>query len=191
VTRLPGSVSGPCFADPHSSWSHGPTASLHQLRRGLLRFVRQLRRLSLLETTSGSIDGAGHRGVAATPPRTAQLVDGMGRLCSATNEANRIVINHVGLEDAAEVMRMRVLAGHGQTPYGPRQAAYDLKELRGEHIVHRTGNTRRYEPLTTGLKAMTALLVLRNKTIKPLLAAARELRPTRPALLCLLKTANC
>jgi hypothetical protein len=27
---------------------------------------------------------------------------------------------------------------------------------------------------------MTALLVLRNKAIKPLLAAARELRPTRP-----------
>ena len=27
---------------------------------------------------------------------------------------------------------------------------------------------------------MTALLVLRNNAIKPLLAAARELRPTRP-----------
>src|ERR1700731_2562871 len=29
---------------------------------------------------------------------------------------------------------------------------------------------RRYEPLPTGLRAMTALLVLRNKAIKPLLS---------------------
>ena len=35
------------------------------------------------------------------------------------------------------------------------------------------------EPLPTGLRAMTALVVLRNKVIKPLLAAAQELRPTR------------
>ena len=31
----------------------------------------------------------------------------------------------------------------------------------------------------TGLRAMTALIVLRNKAIKPLLAAARPLRPAR------------
>jgi hypothetical protein len=77
--------------------------------------------------------------------------------------------------------RVAALGGHSQSPYGPRQAAYDLKKLRAKQIVHRIGNTRRYEPLPAGLKAMTALLVLRNKAIKPLLAAARELQPTRPA----------
>jgi hypothetical protein len=50
---------------------------------------------------------------------------------------------------------------------------------RGKHIVRRIGDTRRYEPLPTGLKAMTALLVLQNKAIKLLLAAAHELRPIR------------
>jgi hypothetical protein len=35
--------------------------------------------------------------------------------------------------------------------------------------------------MPSGLKAMTALVVLRNKAIKPLLAAAQELRPTRGA----------
>ncbi|MGA7264767.1 MAG: hypothetical protein WBX30_28315, partial [Stellaceae bacterium] len=40
---------------------------------------------------------------------------------------------------------------------------------------------RRYEPLLTGLRAMTALLVLRDKAIKPLLAAAPPRRPTRGA----------
>jgi hypothetical protein len=33
----------------------------------------------------------------------------------------------------------------------------------------------------SGLRAMTALIVLRNKVIKPLLAAARPLRPIRRA----------
>jgi hypothetical protein len=54
--------------------------------------------------------------------------------------------------------------GH-HAQYGPRHAAYDLKKLRGKHIVCRIGQTRRYEPLASGLPALTALLVLRNKAI--------------------------
>ena len=73
----------------------------------------------------------------------------------------------------------RVRDRHPQ--YGPRHAAYDLKKLRGKHIVCRIGHTRRYEPLASGLRAITALVVLRNKAIKPLLAAARPLRPSRGA----------
>src|SRR5262249_39619465 len=68
----------------------------------------------------------------------------------------------------------RVRPSNRQTPlqYGPRHAAYDLKKLCGKHIVRRIGHSRRYEPLPTGLRAMTALGVLPNKAIKPLLAAA-------------------
>jgi hypothetical protein len=60
-------------------------------------------------------------------------------------------------------------------------AAYDLKKLRGKKIIRRIGQTRKYESMPNGLKAMTALVVLRNKAIKPLLAAAQELRPSRGA----------
>jgi len=77
---------------------------------------------------------------------------------------------------AAEVRRA---SGQGETQYGPRRAAYDLKKLRGKQIVQRIGKTRRYETIPTGLKAITALLVLRDKAIKPLLAAAVEARPSR------------
>jgi hypothetical protein len=81
---------------------------------------------------------------------------------------------------ASEVAaRVRALSNPSPLLYGPRHAAYDLKKLRGKQIVRRIGHTRRYEPLPTGLKAMTALLVLRNKAIKPLLAAARPLHPAR------------
>ena len=75
--------------------------------------------------------------------------------------------------------RVRLLGKLSPLHYGPRHAAYDLKKLRGKHIVQRIGRTCRYETLPTGLRAMTALIVLRNKAITPLLAAAQPLRPAR------------
>jgi hypothetical protein len=69
---------------------------------------------------------------------------------------------------------------HG-SKYSSRHAAYDLKKLRGKQIVRRIGKTRRYEPIPKGLRAIIALVVLRNKAIKPLLAGAQELRPSRRA----------
>ena len=77
--------------------------------------------------------------------------------------------------------RVRLLSKQSPLQYGPRHAAYDLKKLRGKQIVDRIRHTRRYETLPSGLRALTALLVLRNKAIKPLLAAAQPLRSTRGA----------
>ena len=77
--------------------------------------------------------------------------------------------------------QVRALSKQSESAYGARRAAYDLKKLRGKKIVRRVGQTRRYESVVKGLKAMTALVVLRNKAIKPLLAAAQDLRPARAA----------
>jgi hypothetical protein len=63
----------------------------------------------------------------------------------------------------------------------PRHASYDLKKLRGKHWVHKIGKSRRYEPDPDGLKIMTALLTLREKVIKPVLAgAAKPKRGPKP-----------
>ena len=75
--------------------------------------------------------------------------------------------------------QVRVLGKQSASEYSARRAAYDLKKLRGKKIVRRIGKTRRYQSLPKGLRAMAALVVLRNKAIKPLLAAAQELRPSR------------
>jgi hypothetical protein len=82
-----------------------------------------------------------------------------------------------GFTAADVAARVDALGNNRGAHYGPRHAAYDLKKLRAKHIVCRIGRTRRYEPLASGLRAMTALVVLRNKAIKPLLAAARPLHP--------------
>jgi hypothetical protein len=75
--------------------------------------------------------------------------------------------------------QVRVLSKQSESQYGARRAAYDLKKLRGKKIVRRIGQTHTYESMPKGLRAMAALVVLRNKAIKPLLAAAQELRPSR------------
>jgi hypothetical protein len=83
-----------------------------------------------------------------------------------------------GFTASALADQVHALGNRSPSAYGPRQAAYDLKKLRGKQIVRRIGSTRRYEPLPSGLRAITALLVLRDKAIKPLLAAAQEIAPT-------------
>lgn len=57
------------------------------------------------------------------------------------------------------------------------RAAYDIKKLRGKDMVRKIGASRRYEPLHEGLRAMTALVVLREKVIRPLLAASTRPEP--------------
>ena len=91
----------------------------------------------------------------------------------------------------------------GDRPVGLTQRLYRLRHLRpgasalhtrrspprrlrsqkrGKHIVCRVGHTRRYTSLASGLRAITALVVLRNKAIKPLLAADRALHLIRGGL---------
>jgi len=69
--------------------------------------------------------------------------------------------------------------------YTSRQAAYDLKKLRGKSLVERKGTSHRYESSSEGLRAMVALVVIRDDAMKPLLASGCRLqsgrRPTKGA----------
>jgi hypothetical protein len=53
--------------------------------------------------------------------------------------------------------------------YQPRQAAYDLKKLRGKTLVRKIGKTRLYEAPADGLRTLVALGMLREKVLKPVL----------------------
>jgi len=86
-----------------------------------------------------------------------------------------------GFTASALAREVQALSRQSESEYGARRAAYDLKKLRGKKIVQRIGKTRRYQSIPSGLRAIAALVVLRNKAIKPLLAAAQELRPSRGA----------
>jgi hypothetical protein len=69
----------------------------------------------------------------------------------------------------------------GQTDhdYTTRQAAYDLKKLRGKGLVVNPGRSRRYRAPPQALRTITALLVLREQVIGPILAGVRVPRRGR------------
>lgn len=63
------------------------------------------------------------------------------------------------------------LAVSSELNYGSRQAAYDLKKLRGKRLVDRIGSSHRYRSPAEGLRAIAGLVLIRDKVIKPLLAS--------------------
>jgi hypothetical protein len=99
-------------------------------------------------------------GIDLNKPRLRAMVEAVISLASAPN----------GFKIAELTTRVREIMHVEPDEYTSRQAAYDLKKLRGKHLVHKIGRSRRYQTTPDGLRAMTALLVLREKVIKPLLA---------------------
>lgn len=68
--------------------------------------------------------------------------------------------------------KIHQLYPHTAEKYAPRQAAYDLMKLRGKNIVRRIIKSRKYGVQITGIRTLSALLILREKVIKPVLAGA-------------------
>jgi hypothetical protein len=73
----------------------------------------------------------------------------------------------------------RVHAMTGQTGYTIRQAAYDLRKLRGKNLIVKPGRSRNYNVPLHAARTITALLTLRDQVIGPILAGVRIPRQGR------------
>jgi hypothetical protein len=113
-------------------------------------------------------------------PRPAQV--GAARVAGVSLDSPRMravlaaVVALAPLPDGFTVadLTAKVHAVTGRTGYTTRQAAYDLKKLRGKHLVDRPGRSRRYLVPAAAIRAVTAVLTLREKVIAPLVAGARD-----------------
>jgi hypothetical protein len=76
-----------------------------------------------------------------------------------------------GFKASELAARVRQVPGAAMQQYTSRQASYDLRKLRAKAVVKRIPDSLRYEPEPGGLRAVVALLVLRNKVLIPLLAS--------------------
>jgi hypothetical protein len=74
-------------------------------------------------------------------------------------------------------LQAKVHAMTGRHSYTKREAAYDLKKLRAKQLVAKLGRSRRYQVVPAGIRAITALLILRDNVIKPLLAGVKTSSP--------------
>jgi hypothetical protein len=73
----------------------------------------------------------------------------------------------------------RVRAMTGQAGYTIRQAAYDLRKLRGKNLITKPGRSRRYRVPPQAARTIAALLALRDQVIGPILAGVRSPRMGR------------
>jgi hypothetical protein len=67
----------------------------------------------------------------------------------------------------------------GQAGYTIRQAAYDLRKLRGKDLLVKSGRSRRYQVPPQAARTIAALLALRDQVIGPILAGVRSPRRGR------------
>ena len=82
-----------------------------------------------------------------------------------------------GFTAAEHAARLRTITGHDG--YTTRQAAYDLRKLRGKQLVDKPGRTRRYHVPPPAARTISALLTLRDHIIAPILAGVRSPRMGR------------
>ncbi|HEX2804976.1 MAG TPA: hypothetical protein VHN80_02235 [Kineosporiaceae bacterium] len=74
---------------------------------------------------------------------------------------------------------VRAITGQTAQDYTTRQGAYDLRKLRGKHLIDKPGRSRGYTLAPQAARTMTALLVLRHQVIAPILAGVRSPRQGR------------
>jgi hypothetical protein len=74
-----------------------------------------------------------------------------------------------GFSSGDLAVKIQERLGVSAADYQPRQAAYDLKKLRGKMLVRKIGKSRLYEAPAEGLRSLVALGMLREKVLKPVL----------------------
>jgi hypothetical protein len=81
-----------------------------------------------------------------------------------------------GFTVAQFTSKVHAMAGRTPPDYTVRQAAYDLRKLRGKDLITKPGRSRRYHVQPPAARTITALLTLRNQVIAPILAGVRSPR---------------
>jgi hypothetical protein len=155
-------------------WKRGlpafPTI-VQRLAAMLQRFLAQLHGLDqcfVADNTIDTLDQPGQVGQA----RTAGIDLNKPRLRAVIEAVLALTVVPGGFSVSQLAGKVRDILGLALHQYQPRHAAYDLKKLRGKQWVEKIGKSRRYQTSPTGLKIMAALLTLREKVIKPVLAGA-------------------
>lgn len=83
-----------------------------------------------------------------------------------------LALSPTGFTASDLAAKVRDILNLSPQAYPPRHAAYDLKKFRAKQWLRKIGHSRRYEATSDGLRTMAALLIVRDKVIKPVLAGA-------------------
>ncbi len=99
------------------------------------------------------------------------------RIRAALSAALALTAAPLGFTTAEFTAKVQQMTG--QNGYTTRQAAYDLRKLRGKCLADKPGRTRRYHVPLQAARTIAALLALRDHVIAPILAGVRSPRMGR------------
>ncbi len=89
------------------------------------------------------------------------------RIRAALSAALALACAPDGFTVAQLTAKVHAMTGQTDADYSSRQAAYDLRKLRGKDLVTKPGRSRRYHVAPDAARTITALLVLREHVIAP------------------------
>jgi len=151
-------------------------AIVQRLQAMLERFLNQLHGLDQCFVADDTLDTLAQPGQVGQTP-TAGIDLNKPRLRAVIEAALTLAVVPGGFTVSQLAAKVRDILQLAPQQYQPRHAAYDLKKLRGKQWIEKQGKSRRYQASPFGLKTMAALLTLRDKVIKPVLAGAGKPKP--------------
>jgi hypothetical protein len=144
-----------------------------ELQHILLRFLEVLDCVDCAFIDDDTFDHLARPGQVGSKP-VAGIDLSKPRLRAVLNAVIALASSPKGITASSLAAKVREFLGLDPQAYKPRHASYDLKKLRGKQWVQPIAKSRSYQVSPDGLRTMTALLVLREKVFRPLLAGARS-----------------
>ncbi len=142
---------------------------LSQLKAILIRFLNHLHTLDAAFIADNTLDSLGQRGQVGKTV-TAGIDLNQTRIRTVISAVVELATTPADFSASDLATQVQQMLGDKSNSYLSRHAAYDLKKLRGKQWVEKVGKSRRYTVSHHGLKTMSALIILRDKVIKPVLA---------------------
>jgi len=141
-----------------------------KLRAMVIRFLNAMRCADMALLDRGALDALplpSRRGQR----RLAGVHISNPRMRAVLHASLALALNPRGFTASELAAQVRRAGGAAMASYTPRQAAYDLTKIRAKAFVERIAHTRRYRPVLPAFQSIAAVLILREKVLKPLIAS--------------------
>ena len=92
------------------------------------------------------------------------------RMRAVLNAVLSLACSPDGLTVGQLAQTVRSLLGATASRYDARRAAYDIRKLRGKGLINKVPESRRYTTPPQAIRTIAALMILREKVLRPILA---------------------
>lgn len=144
-------------------------AIIEELREILMRFLTVVQGIDMSYVDSGILNGLAKSGRVGAA-RVGGINLEQPRMRAVFSAALTLTCQPHGFTARQLAEEVRSSLGYKAGKYTPVHAAYDIKKLRLKKLVLKIEHSRRYKCSVRGLRAIAAIITLKDKIIIPLLS---------------------